>query len=358
MRNTLTVTLAATVFASSAFAEVKDNRAAAFVEKVGDSTIDRIVDSNASRVEITTLSDSSTVSLRTGSTRSNRSERTGRGVFTTWSVALSSPLSKGSSSTSIATLDGLSNASTVAFSYQRKTAPIRTALPVRSPQFDALYDEVCAAVTEGYKQSANFDPKKPLDSCFTLTNVESYAPARYGEVESLFFDPDGQYSSYGATLSVGQQTFEFLDVETSEKGSATEVPWSFNLNYSIIPQKQSALYTLAFEYQNAFENGPQGTLCPVADVPSVVSCSAGFLSAPTEKKKRLISVEARKSFGGAGASLKVTFDTASDVLGIDLPISFIRDKSKNLTGGVRFGWTDESHDFTARLFVGTKFSIF
>ena len=91
---------------------------------------------------------------------------------------------------------------------------------------------------------------------------------------------------------------------------------------------------------------------------AISECGTGVIDAPKEKKKQLLSFETRREFGSAGASLQLSYDIESDDFGADLPITFIRDKEKNLTGGIRFGWMNSNHELAVGLFVGSKFKAF
>ena len=69
-------------------------------------------------------------------------------------------------------------------------------------------------------------------------------------------------------------------------------------------------------------------------------------------------MEARRLFGTTGASLKFPYDFEKDTFGVDLPIRIFHDPKKGPTGGIRFGWRDDTRDVSVGLFVGSAFGLF
>jgi hypothetical protein len=53
----------------------------------------------------------------------------------------------------------------------------------------------------------------------------------------------------------------------------------------------------------------------------------------------------------------MTFDFKSDVFGIDVPLFLVRNKEKQLSGGIRLGWRDDTDAFSAGVFVGKAFKL-
>jgi len=71
-----------------------------------------------------------------------------------------------------------------------------------------------------------------------------------------------------------------------------------------------------------------------------------------------VSFEARRNFGFAGVGLTSTYDFEARVLGLELPLYFVKDKDGKFIAGIKGGWRDDNHDFFASVFVSTAYGLF
>ncbi len=116
------------------------------------------------------------------------------------------------------------------------------------------------------------------------------------------------------------------------------------------------MFTLGFEFQQAFKAADTKTFCPAAS-PAVTECATGAAGGPADKEKELAYLAWRSTLGGYAFSIKFTHDLKNDDTGIDLPIYLVRNADGLLNAGIRFGWTD-TDALAVGVFAGSGFKLF
>ncbi len=189
-------------------------------------------------------------------------------------------------------------------------------------------------------------------------SIKPYLSAgEYREFLGSFWDFENQDRHIGGvTAKFGYQSFNYIDASTGAKAKQDETPWALGAFYAYNPNAWRSIFTLGFQYQHAFKEGDNGTVCP-ASGGAAVRCSTGALGKPTERNKKLLTAEARKDFVRAGVGLTFTRDFESHVWGLELPISFLKDKDGNYIGGVKAAWRSDNHVFGVGVFVGSTFGL-
>jgi len=123
--------------------------------------------------------------------------------------------------------------------------------------------------------------------------------------------------------------------------------------------------TISLNYQRSYEDGGTAgkmeTLCPTTGK-TVLKCINGYIGAPLEVQKDLIGVELRYIASDKmpipfGVDPSFTYDAKSSVYGFSVPLYVFVDKSKNLTGGIRFDWTSDKHQSVIGIFASSAFCI-
>lgn len=194
------------------------------------------------------------------------------------------------------------------------------------------------------------------------TDVQTYAEEYYDEFESLFFDQQRNRYLWGLSGRIGYENFEFLEENSTDKSDKSKTPWSISGHFGLFPASSLTLITVGLEYQNAFKNADERTICAAPDANGLQQCQTAPFGEPVDNDKFLLSLEGRRIFQNLpykpAASLKLTYDFEDDTFGADLPIYLLRDAKSNLNGGVRFGWRDDTDDLIVGVFVGSTFSLF
>jgi hypothetical protein len=315
----------------------------------GAGTLDRAVQDTGGGVEINAATDSSNATITLSRSVSSQP----KGVYTTWTVTASAPVDKSADRTDLVSLDGLRNAFSLGAKYTWfNVSGMRN--PAAAPADREKLLNFCRDLSAAFKKQGGTE-KEP-DNCDSET-VQKFLPDRFDDFQDLFFNPNGRMLSLGIEPKVGYQTFSFLDSATLKKLSDSKVPWSIQAFLGYMPVRWQTLFTVAANYQQGFKNADNGILCPFTGAGGTVVCKTGAVGKPVSDDAELVSLEIRRRFGNAGASLKVTHDFKEKLTGVDLPLTLLKDKDGSLTGGVRVGWTSKGH-WQAGIFAGKAFSLF
>lgn len=310
----------------------------------GAGTLDRAVQDAGGGVEINAGTDSSNATIT-----ASRSNSQAGGVYTTWTVTASAPVDKSAERTDLVTLDGLRNAFTLSAKYTwfDLSGMRNPTAPAHKSEFLKFCGDLWAEIAKRGGSEKECDSER----------VDKYLPGRLDEFMALFIDPKGHMLSMGIAPKVGYQTFSFLDSTTLKKLSDSKAPWSVEVFWGYMPNNTQTLFTVTADYQQGFKNADNGILCPFTGVGGTVACKTGPVGKPVSDDAELLSLEIRRLFGNAGASLKITRDFKEKLTGVDLPVTFIKAKDGSLTGGIRAGWTNKGH-WQAGIFAGKAFSLF
>lgn len=323
----------------------------------GGATFDRAV-SALTGAQVVAIKGSSSASVKASraSSFSSAISKDGPGVanFSVWSLTASAPLNKTSDDTDIASLDGLVNAASLDLSYSRFRVP-GLLNPAKAPNVDA----VCARVHETKKEQTGV-ATVPGQGCDSADVAQYGTSADKYEFESAFWDLSNEDRwIWGANAKVGYQNFEFIDATAVVKRKQNQTPWAVGGFIAYNPNTLRAIFTLSVQYQDAFKDSTSGVICPAPSTSGApLRCLSGPVSGPKETKKKLVSLEARRDFGFAGIGLTTTYDFEAEVLGVELPVYFVKDKDGKFSAGIKGGWRDDTHDFTYSVFVGTTFGLF
>ena len=320
-----------------------------FLRQMGKATLDRAIESIGDAAEINASTDGSNAIIKVSRSVSTPSD----GIFQTLTLTASAPLDKSSERTELVSLDGLRNAFTLGTKYTWFKIGGKLQNPTASEATSKKNDEICAEMVAAFKNQTRSEQEPVCDT----NNVKTFLPSRYLEFKSLFFADEGWMLSLGIEPKVGYKKFEFLDSATLNKVSDRKTPWSIEAFVGFTPPAWKSIITFGGNYQEGFKDASNGVLCPPSGSGGPVQCKTGPIGGPVDDKAELLYAEIRRRLGPAGISLKVTYDFKENLAGVDLPITFVKDKDGNLTGGVRVGWTETDH-WQAGIFVGTPFSVF
>jgi len=165
---------------------------------------------------------------------------------------------------------------------------------------------------------------------------------------------------YGGGLKAGYQKFDYFDATSLAKSHASRSPASASIFFGSTTSGRGNVLVLGkFEYQDSYKDADSKVLCPAGTPPT--ACVSGPIGTPKNTKKRIWSLEGRYTSANYELSPVLSYDGASKVKGLEVPVYFIGgppdgDKPIPFNAGVSFGWRSDSHG-SVSLFVGSPFSF-
>ncbi len=320
-----------------------------FAEEITRAPFDRPF-SAFSGAELRTVQDSSSASLRLASTTSFEDR------FDSWSLTLATPINKAGPDTRLATLDGLTNATTLEVRFNRMQVFGRH-VPTEAELRRA--DELCAEARLRVTGTAPTTSEPGCDPAFIEANARDLLPA----FEALFWGENPRLLTWGASARGGYQEFNYFDGTTLERREAEENPWSASVFVGMAWPNDRRMVTLSYTQQNSFRDATVSVLCPGGVPP--LTCVDGPIGPPNEKDEQIVAFEWRQGFdaerqprlSNIGFALTASYDIESEEYGVDLPVYLVQSDARELTGGVRFGWRSDDNEITVGVFVSRAFSF-
>jgi len=316
-----------------------------------NSMTDRSLATDGARFDIEASTASSRASIELGRTLSMFNGNN-RGEFANLSFAFSAPLNKDEDNTTIATLDGLTNAFQASMKLSKfNVYGLRMGHLTADGDYTAEYIELCKA--------AGIDVLKNeiCDSNLMKEGLrKNKRSALYANYMALFWDPAAWKSTYGVEATIGYEEFKFREVATLDKNDSNETPWSIGLFGGFIPPSKNAFVSFGLKFQETYKPTDKRTVCPTETELEYLECITGNIGGPNEKKKHLAYIDVRSQLEHMGFSARVTHDFKNDETGVDLPIYLLKSSKGIFNGGLRLGWTSED-DFSFGVFVGSDLKL-
>lgn len=216
-----------------------------------------------------------------------------------------------------------------------------------------------------------------VKTCDTIADSKYYAKyldGRDNRERQLLFDRLllRKSFSYGFEASLGYNEFSYFDVATPTatnplsfaKTDLSRVGWEVGGYASVFPLPQSAI-SLRGRYQESFKATDTVTVCPPFPTGATsVQCTTGAFAVPKQTEKLLLATEFRL-WGGSGKGLigrwavapSITVDALTDDYEVDVPVFLVGNADGKLTGGVRFGYSNND-DAVFGVFIGSAFDLF
>jgi hypothetical protein len=233
------------------------------------------------------------------------------------SVTASSPVSKASSTTELATQDSLANAAALSVEY-------------------AYYWDTWGV--------------KSRDSLWIFGG---YAKPAYQQFKYISASTLGSEAALTKKLSSATQT-------------TSKIPDAFGVYLGRTIFGPDMLFAHV-DYQHAYTDATTGVLCPSPKTGSnsATTCATGPVGLPTQTEKLLSTVE-YKYYDRAGIfqtfpvafDLSLIYDSKSSTRSFDLPIYFISTGTPgSLIGGIDVGWTSATRKATIGVVISTPFIL-
>ena len=278
------------------------------------------------------------------------------------SVALSTPISKGSDSTNLATLSGFANSTNLTFQVSGYHGSGLVPFGQYSQPAQDFCKETAKSLIPQYnaahadKPFAYDNPKYCTDIDLQKLNAKDADRLRFG----AFAAPPSPLILYGLSGTVGYEQHTFYDSTSLAKTTADKVPVGVGGYVTWVTKSRDLSLTGQIDYQRAYTDSASKILCPAGSAP--VTCVNGSIGAPTATTKVLLAVEARafeswSNFIPMGVAPMFTFDAKSHAYAFDVPVYLYSDGKNGLTGGVRADWTSVKHRVIFGVFVTKAFDV-
>jgi hypothetical protein len=163
---------------------------------------------------------------------------------------------------------------------------------------------------------------------------------------------------WGGTVEVGRSGFEYLDPATLDAASVNHNDWSATGRVGVFLGAAGFLMG-SYTYSQTFSPaGDPVDLCQPIGEGGAASCTSAILGEPVKENASVATLELRRmNPGRIGIAPSIQRDFEAKVTALQLPIYFVMNKDKALTGGVRIGYRTDDERPSVSVFVGTAFTL-
>lgn len=208
-------------------------------------------------------------------------------------------------------------------------------------QPDVLLDVVAmlnkATVTRNQKhKAAKEQPENLIVLPSAWTDLAKSTYAKLQKAETPHFS---LLQSVGISLLGNQHNNSFVEPDAPTKVmKKSDEGYGVGVNYTAL--FRSASIIVGYSYERPFKTGMSEQICSPLGATTSTTCSTASVGIPTRTTAHIASLETRILFGSVLAiGPRIEYDTASANLGIKLPVYFVADSKKILSGGIEVGWT-------------------
>jgi hypothetical protein len=141
------------------------------------------------------------------------------------------------------------------------------------------------------------------------------------------------------SLLGNQHSYSYVTTSAASKiiKQSTE-GYGIGLNYLAVFDNFSVI--AGYSYERPYKGGQGQQVCSPIGNSTSTSCSTAAVGAPVRTTARIVSGEARYLVSPELAlGPRIEYDTVSANFGVKLPVYFVPDAKKTLTGGLQIGWT-------------------
>jgi hypothetical protein len=171
------------------------------------------------------------------------------------------------------------------------------------------------------------------------SNWSDIARATYEKLQIAEKPHFSLLQSAGLSFLGNQHTNSFVTTAAPSKiTKESDEGYGIGLNYTALLRHMSII--VGYSYERPFMTGKGQQICSPVGTSTSTTCSTAAVGAPVRTTARIASLETRVLFGSALAiAPRVEYDTVAANLGVKLPLYFVADAKKILTGGLEVGWT-------------------
>lgn len=298
-----------------------------------------------------------------------------------WTLTAQTPIDDEKDHTTLATQDGMSKASSIGLQYTRFWVRMgdNSAL-INDPKYNAR----CVAVLRKFSDAA---PNAQIPQSLFLPSgchggrvlglIQAQASLPAETRKALAAEAQGLADELNKGLiksvwmfsggaKAGYEKHAFYDPLTLAKTKVDRTPFEVSADATYVFHGGDTSASLGYKFQRVYKDGGEDeetrTVCLPGGTP-LLTCANGFIGRPLRDKQHLITAQVRhitdKGLFGlpTGFNPTVTYDAQSGEYGVQLPVYLLDNKSKGLTGGVRYDWLSKDHDSTFGIFIGSSFCV-
>ena len=156
---------------------------------------------------------------------------------------------------------------------------------------------------------------------------------------------------------VGRRDFHFVDPATLETDEATRTGYSITAAGGVLLDALG-LVGFAYRYEEAFRAGAETQLCLPLGATGALACDPVQIGPPERRQAHVLQVELRRFFAERlGVNPRISYEVKDAVVGLELPIYFLRDPDRGLNGGVSLGWRSDDDELVLSVFVGEALGV-
>lgn len=319
-----------------------------------DPSLTSVTRRTSLQAQITSTQDDqeASVEFRIGS---DKGDSNGKSKSSVWhALKISGPINKNQSQTELVTLEGLQKNTKIGYVFSwRSVDPVLVFRSVTPKNFDEM---LCEAHKED-KPNQNTDCKNlNPDSDAILFEELGYGSEPYKALLKKLGLAGSFLVGLEATYAA-PNSFDFVTTDSLEVQSETHDGFAAALGVGWLRYQQGFYYLgLSYRYEEGYQSGKEQEICqPFGTDLDALSCAKRVVGAPTESKKQIASVEARRYSrdGSFALNPRFSYDFENSVSSVQLPVYFLKDGKGILNGGLTAGWRSDTDDFTLSLFVGT-----
>jgi len=163
--------------------------------------------------------------------------------------------------------------------------------------------------------------------------------------------------SVGLSLLGNQHSNSFvLATAPSKVKKESDEGYGLGVNYTALLSKMSII--AGYSYERPFKTGVGQQICSPLGTTTSTTCSTAAIGAPIRTTAHIASLETRVLFGDSAFAIgpRIEYDTTAANLGIKLPVYFVANAKKILTGGFEVGWT-KSAGYQGAVVIEKAFSF-
>ena len=162
-------------------------------------------------------------------------------------------------------------------------------------------------------------------------------------------------SLFTGSVEVGREAFAFNagpgGAETTERRTPLAVSAALGRPFS-----EKFFLGAEYRYARAYKATDEVDLCTAVPGGIYQTCEPAVLAGPTSKKAHVLSGLARYRFvEKLGVELRVSYDLESEAVGVQLPIAFAPNLSREFAGGLRLNWESKSKALQVQIIATRPF---
>jgi hypothetical protein len=190
------------------------------------------------------------------------------------------------------------------------------------------------------------DPNWPRAAAQAAQKFDALNARQPSTLQSLSLSLLGNQHSYSYVTKAAPSKV----VKQSAEG------YGMSVNYTVVFQKVSLI--AGYSYERPFKGGQGQQVCSPIGTTGSTTCSTAAVGAPARTTARIVSGEARILLNpDLALGPRMEYDTVSANFGIKLPVYFVPNAKKVLTGGLVVGWTKQGR-YQGAVVIQKAFSFF